>query len=495
MPREGVSGEAPEFLVPEEQRTEDMVMTGSVFEVEQTPYPGEPQILQPPTPPLRDGLEEVRPLLGERNVWHVNATATGGGVAELLFGYLRRHNALGVRTRWLVAHADDDFFVITKNLFFRLYSHPRKGEPLTVEHVKHYAQVTEAHARQALEHIEPGDLAVLHDPATLGLAPYLRRAGVLPIWQSHIGSTTSSTRKDDAWDFLGPYLDAPVDFVSTHPAYLPARLPRPAHIILPAIDEYSSKNRRLTPSTVSAILGSIGLAELDDARDSVSHRPEGWASALAEVSQICPLPPHVAVVVQISRWDETKDMAGVLAAFLEAISVRDPSVHLVLAGPDPNAIADDPGGLEVFEGIVDHLDGICDDLAARVHLVRTSGTDLEGTAFIINAIQSRATVITQKSLCEGFGLTITEGKWKAKPVVASRVGAIPAQVDHGVDGMLVDDPTDLEVFGMAVGRLLRQPKQAERIGGAARRSVEHNFLLDRQLLNYLQCYRSALRPL
>lgn len=469
-----------------------MVSGHSVSEVEPSRYPGLPQEIAPPGPGLQSLLDHVLPLLGGRTVWHVNATATGGGVAELLFGYLRRHNRDGVHTRWLVAHADPEFFAITKNLFFRLYSHPRRGEPLTAEHANTYSSVTQAHAEETLKHVAPGDLVVLHDPATLGLALHLRRAGVLPIWQCHLGSISTSDRQDEAWDFLEPYLAGPAEFIFSHPAYPPPRLPQPAHIILPAIDEYSPKNRPLDASTVSAILATIGLTAPTGAHDTVSGRPDGWASTLAHVIQRDALPPEAPVVVQISRWDETKDMTGVLRSFLEIIAVRNPAAHLVLAGPDPAAIADDPGGVEVLGDIVEHLKELSDERGTRVHLVTTSGADLEGTAFIINAIQTAATVITQKSLCEGFGLTVAEGKWKAKPVVASRVGAVPSQVKDGIDGVLVDNPADLEQFGSAVCNLLGDPGRAGAMAAAARSRVGREFLLTRQLAEYLDCYRSAL---
>jgi trehalose synthase len=192
-------------------------------------------------------------------------------------------------------------------------------------------------------------------------------------------------------------------------------------------------------------------------------------------------------VLQVSRWDTLKDMAGVLTAFADEVATV-AGAHLVLQGPDPLAIADDPGGAEVFQDVQDQRARLPRGIRERVHLVATAGDDLEGTAFVVNALQRRASVVTQKSIREGFGLTITEGMWKHRPVVAPAVGAIPEQVIDGRTGMLVADPLDLAGFGRAVRDLLRDTERAGSIGAAGREHCARRFLLDRQLGEYAEFF-------
>jgi trehalose synthase len=210
------------------------------------------------------------------------------------------------------------------------------------------------------------------------------------------------------------------------------------------------------------------------------------------VDQAAPLPAGAPVVLQVSRWDTLKDMAGVLTAFTEHMAPAT-DAHLVLAGPDPTAIADDPGGVVVLAAIRAAVAAQSEPVRRRIHLVVTAGDDLEGTAVVINALQRRATVITQKSIKEGFGLTITEGMRKSVPVVAPDVGAIGTQVINGRTGLLVADPLDLAGFSAAVLRLLNDPGLARRVAVGGYRHCRENFLIDRQLGDYAGLYTRLLR--
>jgi trehalose synthase len=199
------------------------------------------------------------------------------------------------------------------------------------------------------------------------------------------------------------------------------------------------------------------------------------------------------VLLQVSRWDETKGVLGVLESFTTSVARSHPDLHLVLLGPDPAAVAGDPGGQAVFDAAMAHLLGAEEDVRSRVHLVRTSGSDLEGTAFIVNAVQQWADLISQKSLCEGFGLTVTEAKWKSKPVVAAAVGGIPSQLRDGDTGLLVTDSHDLTAFAAAVGALADDDELRARLARRAHEDVAERFLFSRQLPDYLRVYESVLR--
>jgi trehalose synthase len=471
-------------------------VTITVSEVARTPYPGRTPAAPVPDPALAAALTSAEPALAGRRIWHVNSTATGGGVAELLHSFLRRHNDVGVPTGWLVADAPADFFAITKQLYHLLYGTAGDGATLGEPAERHYRDVTDTHAAQALGFVSPGDLAVLHDPQTLGMAPRLTRSGVRVIWQCHLGSTLPNPLVGEAWRFLGPYLPAVERFVFSHPAYVPDEAPPDrVHVIAPAIDPVSAKNRPLAPGTVAAVLGLIGLtpgareADIADV-DAATGRSSREMAGLARITADGPVPDGAQVLLQVSRWDRLKDMGGVLTGFAGAAG-RDPECHLVLAGPDPGGIADDPGGREVYAEVLAQRATLPLGLRGRVHLVATSTDDLEGTAFIINALQQRAQVISQKSLREGFGLTVAEGRWKGRPVIAGDAGGMPLQIADGETGLLVD-PADPDAFALAAGRLLDDPALRRRIGAAGRADCAARFLIDRQLREYLDAFAPAV---
>jgi trehalose synthase len=467
-----------------------------VFEVPAVPYPGPPVPMPRPSAELADALSAATAALDGRIVWQVNSTCDGGGVAELLFGFLRRHNELGIPTRWLVADAAPEFFAITKRLYFKLYGTDEDTAPLTAGERDLYTQTTRAHALAALRFVSPDDIVVLHDPSTAGMARTLTAAGVRVIWQCHLGCVEPNPWTSQVWEFLGNDLFAPDGYVFSHPRYVHDALDQDrVRVILPAIDPASPKNRLLSPAQTAALLSGIGLSTGPGGPDDLTYtefeRTADWLSELATVEQRSPLPPDRPVVLQVSRWDALKDMAGVLSAFTEVVAPGS-DAHLVLAGPDPTAIADDPGGVAVFDSVRSATAKLPDELRDRIHLVCTRSNDLEGTAFLINALQRRADIITQKSIKEGFGLTISEGMLKAKPVVAPDVGAISEQVIDGRTGLLVADARDLQAFGLAVRRLLDEPALREQLAAGAVEHCTRRFLIDRQLAEYARFYADLI---
>jgi trehalose synthase len=204
-----------------------------------------------------------------------------------------------------------------------------------------------------------------------------------------------------------------------------------------------------------------------------------------------PPDPDVPLVVQVSRWDGLKDMAGVMRGFAEFV-VGDHETQLVLAGPVVSAVADDPEGAEVLRDCWEVWRRLPHHARSRVALACIPMADLEENAIIVNALQRHASVIVQKSLAEGFGLTVAEAMWKGRPVVASRIGGIQDQIVDGESGVLLDDPLDLAAFGAAVTRLLTDPSLAERIGRGARERVRDRFTSPRSLLDYLAIIRKVL---
>ena len=216
---------------------------------------------------------------------------------------------------------------------------------------------------------------------------------------------------------------------------------------------------------------------------------QGRVDRAAELDQEAPIPEQAPLVVQVSRWDRLKDPAGVLRCFAERC--RHPTAHLLLAGPSVAEVADDPEGAQVVAEVRAQRATLGAELGERVHLASLPMDDLEENAAIVNAIQRRADVIVQKSLAEGFGLTVAEAMWKSRPVVASRIGGIQDQIVDGESGMLVD-PSDLESTAAAIDGLLGDPARAQAVGAAARGRVRASFLGTRHLVQYTELLAKML---
>ena len=202
-----------------------------------------------------------------------------------------------------------------------------------------------------------------------------------------------------------------------------------------------------------------------------------------------PPPVDVPLVVQVSRWDRLKDMAGVMEGFVRAVADNDlAGAHLVLAGPEVSGVSDDPEGAEVLAECRDQWQRLPPTVRGRVHLASIPMDDADENAIIVNALQRHAAVVVQKSLVEGFGLTVTEAMWKARPVVASRLGGIQDQITDGRDGLLVDDPYDLDELAGVLRRSLEDPVLAARLGAAAHARVLSEYVGDRHLEQYVELF-------
>jgi trehalose synthase len=254
----------------------------------------------------------------------------------------------------------------------------------------------------------------------------------------------------------------------------------------PTIDAFSPKNQEMDAETIASVLGTIGLGPDDSLSPAMYHRNDGTPARVnrkATIVQEDRLPAEAPLVVQVSRWDRLKDPLGLLLCFAEQMA--DPASHLVIAGPDVEAVDDDPEGAEVLKEVRGALAQIPEAIRARVHLVSLPMEDLDENAAMVNALQRRADVVTQKSIAEGFGLTIAEAMWKQKPVVAGRVGGIQDQIVDGKSGLLVD-PRDLAAVATAIDSLLADPERAAQIGRAAKERVIEEFLQIRRLLEYFE---------
>ena len=448
---------------------------------------------------VREAAERARERYRGRAIWHVSSTLRGGGVAEMLLSLLPYVRGAGIDTRWVVVRERPEFFALTKRLHNLLHE---AGEPgrLGAAERRLYEETRVDGGGHLAALVRRGDVVFLHDPQTAGLAAVARAAGATTVWRCHVGVDRPGPAARAAWEFLVPYL-ADVDAcVFSRREYVWDLLdPARAHVMAPSIDPFSPKNEELGVATVEAIVDAIGLGA----------EPNGWAPAFvradgtpgrierrATVLQEQPLWPGTPAVVQVSRWDRLKDHLGLLRCFATALAAAKPRTspdsgsnrglaHLVLAGPASEAVADDPEGVAVWGQVREAWRQLAEPTRSRVHLVSLPMDDLDENAAMVNALQRRADVVVQKSLAEGFGLTVAEAMWKRRPVVGARVGGIQDQIVNGVSGLLVD-PGDEAAVAAAVSSLLADPGRAAALGEAARERVVDRYLGAVRLAEYAE---------
>jgi trehalose synthase len=440
--------------------------------------------------------KRARKVFEGRVIWNVNSTSRGGGVAEMLISLLAYARGLGVNTRWEVIAGNQDFFTLTKRIHNNLHGAPGDGGDLGDRERDIYAAALEPNIRAFTRMVSPRDVVIVHDPQPAGLVRPLVEMGVPVIWRCHVGIDHPNGLSRKAWAFLRPYVENADALVFSRESFVWEDLPEDRiHIIAPSIDAFSPKNQELTPETVGAILSVAGLNADGSDGEPTFRREDGSPDRVvrrAKVWEGAPLRASDPYVLQVSRWDRLKDPLGVIRGFVEYV-LPATDAHLVYAGPAVEAVADDPEGIEVLAEATDLFDRIDPEAQKHVHLAALPMDDLAENAVIVNALQRAADVVVQKSLAEGFGLTVAEAMWKARPVVASRIGGIQDQIVDGESGMLVDDPADLEEYGNKVTALLDDPEHAEEIGHNAMERVREDFLGVRSLLQYLELIEPLLR--
>jgi trehalose synthase len=447
---------------------------------------------------LADVADAARTSLDGRVFWNVSSTAQGGGVAEMLQTLLAYSLGAGIDTRWLVLTGDAAFFEITKRLHNWLHGDAGDGGTIGDDEHRHYEAVLADNLDALADRVHAGDLVLLHDPQTAGMARRLKEAGAHVVWRCHIGSDSSDDLTDQGWAFLRPYLEDADAFVFSRRQFAPPWIAEQRlSVIPPSLDPFSPKNTPLDAANVRATLHRAGILDgvADDDNAGGFVRRDGTAGVTRAHRDLLVggerVPAHARVVVQVSRWDRLKDMAGVQSAFAGA-TAEVAETHLVLAGPDVSGVSDDPEGATVLAECRAIWERLGPDVRSRIHLCCLPMDDLEENAHIVNCLQTYASVVVQKSLAEGFGLTVTEPMWKGRPVLASAVGGIQDQIVDGVSGVLLPDPHDLADFARLLSDLLAEPERAARIGAAAHERVRELFLGDRHLIQYGELFRELV---
>ncbi len=374
-----------------------------------------------------DELRVVAERVRGRRLQNVNSTAVGGGVAEILTRMVPLLRDLGVNATWDVIKGDDAFFDVTKALHNALHGKP---VDLTEEMFQCYRDTTEANLRQM---DVTGDVVWVHDPQPAGLIARKEEAAGW-VWRCHIDVSTPAT---DAWQFIAPYVERYDASIFSMPDFA-QRLSIPQFMVAPSIDPLSDKNRELDRAFVESVLAKYGLD------------------------------PERAILTQISRFDRLKDPLGVIAAY--KLVKRRYDCQLVLAG---GGAPDDPEGEEVLREVKNAAGSDPD-----IHILQLPPySDLE-----INALVRGSTIVLQKSIKEGFGLTVSEALWKRKPVIGGAVGGIKLQIIHGVTGYLIHSP---EGAAQRAAQLLADPALRERMGDNGHQHVKQNFLLTRHVKDYM----------
>lgn len=438
----------------------------------------------------------LRSLLGKRAIWNVNSTAAGGGVAEMLQSLLAYSRGLEIDTRWVVITGTPEFYQLTKRLHHALHGGRGDGSPLGEAQRPIYEQVQRDNVEELSTRVHPGDIVIIHDPQPAGMAEALERRGAIVVWRCHIGEDTPSEESERAWRFLEPYLKDVPQLVFSRQAYVPSWCdPERVAIVHPSIDAFSPKNQDLDEHFIRATLVHAGLVG-GPAPNDRGHRfvrTDGTPGRVERVAEVVrtgePTPWDTPIVLQVSRWDPLKDMKGVMLGFVRMVE-RSPELvaDLMLAGPDVRSVADDPEAPAVFDDVVAHWERLPEAIKKRIHLVLLPMEDIEENAAMVNALQRHAAIVVQKSLREGFGLTVTEAMWKGRPMIASRVGGIQDQVEDGVQGVLLDDPEDLDELAAAMRTLLEDPTQRAKMGNAARQRATEEFLGASHLLKYADIF-------
>jgi trehalose synthase len=385
----------------------------------------------------QDAVNELYSL-AERSqdkcVQNINSTSVGGGVAELLSRLIPLFKQLGVEVNWDVINGDDRFFGITKKFHNALQGFDAN---ITDEDLAYFLEINQMNAEMTDFY---GDITFIHDPQPIALIEKKSNDGSKWVWRCHIDLTEPQMRP---LNFLKQYIGQYDCAILSNKKYLQRTLGTTQRIISPSIDPLSEKNKELSDGTIASVLNRF---EID------YDRP---------------------IVTQISRFDKLKNPCGVIDAYKEV--KRDIDCQLVLAG---GGATDDPEGPGILEKVNREAESDTD-----IHVIDLPPTsDLE-----VNALQRASTVVLQNSIKEGFGLTVTEALWKAKPVIASAVGGIPLQINHNQSGILTNSFEDTVYY---LKKLLLEPDYARRLGINGRANVKNNFLITRHIRECLMLFIS-----
>ena len=376
--------------------------------------------------------------LTTRNILNINSTAQGGGVAEILESLVILMNELGIYAGWRILHGNPDFFAITKK-----FHNAIQGSSIHLSEIKKKLYLKANQNFSVFTHIDH-DAVIIHDPQPLPLIRYYKKRQPW-IWRCHIDL---SNPHKQLWHYLEKYILRYDSVIISSENYRIDNFPIPQRVIAPAINPCSPKNIDLSPKEITKHCKKFNI------------------------------PTDKPIITQVSRFDRLKDPSGVIKVFRKVKSKID--CRLVLCG---SMAVDDPEGIKIYEQILNCTQKMIDKKDIIIFNVESD--------ILVNVLQRISSVIIQKSIKEGFGLTVSEALWKETPVVASNVGGIPLQITDGKNGFLVE-PLDCNGFADRIIYLLENPSIAEKIGKNGKEVVREKFLITRLLADYIDLLNELL---
>lgn len=457
---------------------------------------------------LTDAVEDLRaavqPLASRfagRTVWMVNSTARGGGVAEMLPRLVGVLNELGVATKWAVIGTDKlPFFDLTKRMHNLIHG---SGKPeLTAADHALYDEVSSDLAAEFRTWVGSRDLLVIHDPQPAGMGAKVKdELGLRGIWRCHIGLDRDVAQTRAAWGLLEPYVTRYERAVFTAPDYVPPVLQDRARLIRPALDPFGYKNREFALPELASILVAAGLMRAAGevlptpfSRPAERLQADGSFRPATEPDDLGIL--FRPTLTQISRWDRLKGWKPLLDGFVElkrrGPTEGDPALRqaiaearLLMGGPEPAAVADDPEAKEVLEELRSTFLGLPSEVQRDVALLSLPMSSHRENQLMVSALQYASTMVVQNSVQEGFGLTVTEAMWKGTPLVVSSACGIRQQIRPGVDGIMLEDANDPQQIAAALRAGLADPVRRLLMARNARRRVRDEFLIFNQAKQYV----------
>lgn len=380
---------------------------------------------------ISDIVKMAKNLYGLR-VLHINSTYYGGGVAEMLYSLIPLMNDVGVSVDWRILRGTPEFFTITKK-----FHNAIQGDPINLSDIKKTLYIQNNQDFASYCQID-ADCVIIHDPQPLPLIRFYKRKQPW-IWRCHVDLSRPNPQ---LWDYLKGFILRYDRVIVSDCRYMKEDLPMDYSVIHPVIDPLSSKNKEISKDLIIRTLKKYAV------------------------------PTDKPILTQISRFDKWKDPANVIEMF-KLVKARI-DCRLVLCG---SMAADDPEGIQIYQKILQRANN---HVAKRDVILLTVEDNI-----LVNALQRISSVVIQKSIREGFGLTVTEALWKEKPVVASNVGGIPLQMADGETGYLID-PTDIKTGAARIISILENPAEAKRLGTNGREMVLKKFLITRHLYDDLK---------
>ena len=455
---------------------------------------------------FRSEAEILVPKLGKRRLWMVNSTDRGGGVAEMLPTMIDLLRQLGLDAKWVVMGTEHKaFFPLTKKIHNLIHGN---GTPeFSKEERDIYEQVNRECANEMSKLLQSGDIVVIHDPQPMAMAGFLKdKVAVHTIWRCHIGLDEKRPQTEAAWRFLEPYFKAYDLSVFSAPEYIPDYQPDKFTVIPPAIDPLSHKNRDLNVHKMVGILTNAGILPTDHPMltppfsDKVKRlRSDGYFVTPAETGDFGLL--SRPTVTQISRWDRLKGFLPLMEGFSHLKKHIDRNhngsarhkrrlelVRLILAGPDPAFVKDDPEGREVLEELKQYYCSLPSGIQQDIAILLLPMSSRKENELIVNALQRSSSIIVQNSLREGFGLTATEAMWKLVPFMGSMACGLRQQVRNRMDGLLITNPEDKIGIAEGLNQILAEVKRRQVWAYNARKRVFDHFLVFNQLGRWLNVF-------